>query len=94
MWPITVDAWVTIRIKLISYSYINKGNQKETKKLKLLKTAQWQAQRRHFCSVAPGRDCSPGSYVINAVKNWRPIVKLTKRLNTALPLLYITLKYH
>ena len=43
MWPITVDASVTIRIKLISYSYINKGNQKETKNLKLLKTAQCMA---------------------------------------------------
>lgn len=80
MWPITVDAWLTIRIKLISYSYINKGNQKETKKLKWLKTAQWQAQRRRFC-VAPGRDCSPGSYVINTVKNWRPIYNLKISLN-------------
>lgn len=69
--PVTVDPRTLTNL---GYSYLNKKNQNETKqKFKLIKTTRRRAQKRARY-VAPGTNCSPSSYVVNAVQMQSSIV--------------------
>ena len=61
-----MDPRVLIRIKLKLLIY-KQEESKGHKKVQIAKTARWRAQKRPRY-VAPGTDCSPGSYAVKLVQ--------------------------